>query len=172
MKTGSNANVIRPLRGQGTPQEHAVGTLVAIDDDHRPSVTFSGSHGVAVRARVAGEITGTREELIGASVLLVFEDQDPRKPILVGVIRDALGADSEEARDADAEPAVALAPETREVSLDEQRLVFEAQEEVVLKCGKASLVLRKSGEVVIRGANVVSRSTGANRIKGASITLN
>lgn len=142
------------------------GEIVAIDEAARPFVTFAGSHGVVVRARVAAEISGTREELIGTPVLLVFEDQDPKRPIIVGVIRDALVT-------SELGEAMTPLPEApREVLLDEERLVFEAREEVVLKCGKASLVLRKDGQVVIRGANVVSRSTGANRIKGASITLN
>ena len=140
------------------------GEIASVGDDGRVCVVFPGSHGVAVRARVAVAAAEQRTPLVGTPVALVFEDEDPKRPIIVGMVRDSFAASEESVRvDAEAK---------REVTLDEKRLVFEADEEVVLKCGKASLTLRKDGTVVVRGANVVSRSTGANRIKGASITLN
>ncbi len=63
-------------------------------------------------------------------------------------------------------------PAQVEVDADGQRLVVSAQEQLVLRCGKASITLTKAGKVLIQGAYVLSRSTGVNRIKGGSVQLN
>ena len=58
------------------------------------------------------------------------------------------------------------------VRVDGDRLVLHGREEIELRCGRASLVLRRTGEVEIRGEKVASRSRGANVVTGASIRLN
>jgi hypothetical protein len=63
-------------------------------------------------------------------------------------------------------------PETVEVDKDGERLVVSAKEQLVLRCGKASVTLTKAGKVLIQGSYVLSRSSGVNRIKGASVQLN
>ncbi len=60
-----------------------------------------------------------------------------------------------------------------EVDADGERLVVSAKEQLVLRCGKASITLTKAGKVLIEGSlRAVSRSTGVNRIKGGSVQLN
>jgi hypothetical protein len=105
-------------------------------------------------------------DLIGAPVLLFFENGDRSLPIVVGMIREALRP----------EPAV---PEfklevgkNRDVLVDGRRLVLDAQQEILLRCGKSTILLQRDGKVVIRGAHLVSRSSGPNKIKGGSISLN
>ncbi|MCC6418741.1 MAG: hypothetical protein IT429_10940, partial [Gemmataceae bacterium] len=49
---------------------------------------------------------------------------------------------------------------------------FDAKEEIVLRCGKSSITLRKDGKVVVLGAEVVSRASGTNKIKGAAVRIN
>lgn len=49
---------------------------------------------------------------------------------------------------------------------------IEARETLELRCGKASITLRRDGKVVVRGTDVVSASSGPNKVKGASIALN
>ena len=44
--------------------------------------------------------------------------------------------------------------------------------EIELRCGKASLILTRAGKVLIRGAYLLSRSSGVNRIKGGSVQIN
>jgi hypothetical protein len=58
------------------------------------------------------------------------------------------------------------------VMVDDKRIEIEGQDEVVLRCGKASITLRRNGRVVIRGTYVESRSSGTNRIKGGSVLIN
>lgn len=55
---------------------------------------------------------------------------------------------------------------------DNKRVEIEGQDEVVLRCGKASITLRRNGRVVIRGAYIESRSEGTNRIKGGHVLIN
>jgi hypothetical protein len=42
----------------------------------------------------------------------------------------------------------------------------------VLRCGEASITLTKAGKILIRGTYVLSRSSGVNMVKGATIHLN
>ena len=57
-------------------------------------------------------------------------------------------------------------------SIDDERLVLSAQREVTIQCGKASITLTRAGKVLIRGEYLLSRSSGVNRIKGASVQIN
>jgi len=59
-----------------------------------------------------------------------------------------------------------------DVKIDGKSVSFEARDEIVLRCGNASISLRKNGKVAIRGAFVESHATGTNRIKGASVKVN
>jgi hypothetical protein len=47
-----------------------------------------------------------------------------------------------------------------------------AEREIVLRCGDASITLTRAGKVIIKGRYVVSRSTGYNKIKGATVDIN
>ncbi|WP_257792523.1 hypothetical protein [Myxococcus xanthus] len=42
----------------------------------------------------------------------------------------------------------------------------------MLRCGEATITLRRNGKVVIRGVQVETHATGTNRIKGASVKVN
>ena len=54
----------------------------------------------------------------------------------------------------------------------EQVLQLCADKRISLTCGEASITLTAEGAILIRGAKVVSRSKGLNRIKGASVLIN
>ncbi len=55
---------------------------------------------------------------------------------------------------------------------DGQRMVVSAKEQLVLRCGQASITLTKAGKVLIDGTHVLSRASGVNRVKGGSVQLN
>jgi hypothetical protein len=63
-----------------------------------------------------------------------------------------------------------LKPE--EAIIDGKRITFDAQEEIVLQCGKASITLTRAGKVLVRGEYLLSRSSGVNSIKGGSVQIN
>lgn len=56
--------------------------------------------------------------------------------------------------------------------VDGSEVVLEVQDEIVLRCGKASITLRRNGRIVIRGTYVENRAEGVNRIKGGSVQIN
>ena len=58
------------------------------------------------------------------------------------------------------------------VDVDGERMIVSAREQLVLRCGKASITLTRSGKILIDGCYVSSRSTGMNRLKGGSVQLN
>lgn len=53
-----------------------------------------------------------------------------------------------------------------------RHIAITAGESFTITCGKASITLTKAGKVVIRGADVLSRSSGINRVKGGSVQIN
>jgi hypothetical protein len=129
-----------------------------IDEARTPLVMFPGQPGgAAVRARAVLDLHG---EHIGRDVVLMFEDGEPGRPIVLGCLPPAEGW-----------PLVER-PGQVEVDADGERLIVSAKEQLVLRCGKASITLTKAGKVLIQGAYVSSRSSGVNRIKGGSVQLN
>jgi hypothetical protein len=106
------------------------------------------------RARVAVNLG---PQHVGQSVVLAFERGDPELPIVVGVLRSALSM---------------RLPDAFQVDADGERLVVTARDELVLRCGKASITLTRAGKVMVQGTCVSSRSSGVNRIKGASVDIN
>ena len=104
----------------------------------------------------------------GQGVLLVFESRDPALPIIVGLIQPPAPSPFAELLSASRQPS---APPL-EARLDGERVVLNAEREIVLRCGAASLTLRRDGKVLIRGAYVETHSQGVNRIKGGSVRIN
>ncbi len=102
----------------------------------------------------------------GRDVLLIFEEGDPGRPIIIGLMGNPI--ESLVAM----ESSVQSHAQTREILLDGKRITIEAEEEVVLKCGPGSITLRKDGKIVIKGTHLLSRSSGPNRIKGGSVNIN
>jgi Domain of unknown function (DUF6484) len=136
-----------------------IGELLALTEDGTtPLVRFPGQVGEsAVAARSSVDLHGPH---IGQSVVLVFEQGDPARPIVMGVLRGATGWPQ------------ADKPAQVDVDADGERLIVSAKEQLVLRCGKASITLTKAGKVLVEGSYVLSRSTGVNRIKGGSVQLN
>lgn len=135
------------------------GELVAIADEGRtPLVMFPGQAGTAaVRARSVVDLHGAH---IGAAVVLMFEEADAARPIVMGVLRGNEGW------------PLAEKPAQVEIDADGARMVVSAREQMVLRCGKASITLTRAGKVLIQGSYVLTRSTGVNRVKGGAVQIN
>jgi len=139
-----------------SPEGHRVGRLIQLDPAG-PLVDFPGNPSGPVLARTTLSMDPKKwREAVGREVLLVFDGSRADRPIVTGVLN----------------PFDEVAPPPLEVSTDGRRISLEAADEIVLRCGKASLTLRRNGRVVIRGAYVESESTGVNRVKGGSVKLN
>ena len=59
-----------------------------------------------------------------------------------------------------------------EAMLDGKRVTIEAEQEVLLKCGQGSIQIRSDGRIIIKGTEILSRASGRQRIRGASVNLN
>jgi len=136
-----------------------VGELVGMTDEGRtPLVVYHGQSGsAAIAARSVVDLHGAH---IGKQLVIVFDGADPAKPIVLGVLRSAEAWPLEHK------------PEHVEIDADGERLIVTAKEELVLRCGKASITLTKAGKVLIQGSYVSSRSSGAQKIKGGSVHIN
>jgi hypothetical protein len=136
-----------------------VGRLVGIRDEGRtPLIVFAGQCGTAaVAARSTVDVQAAH---VGRQVVLIFEQADVNKPIIIGVLRG--------------EEAASPLGESRQVTVDAdgERLVVSARHQLVFQCGKASITLTAAGKVLIQGTYVLSKSSGVNRIRGGSVQVN
>lgn len=137
----------------------AIGRLHGFDLLDQPVVaSLPATPGGLLPARTTVPL---RRTMLGREVLVVFENADAGKPVIVGVIEPNALLD---------EPPSTSTPTS--VQADGERQVIEAEREIVLKCGDASITLTCAGKVIIRGNYILSRSTGYNKIKGAAIDIN
>lgn len=101
------------------------------------------------------------------SVVLLFAEGDPAQPLVMGLLQAAgpmswLEAVLDET----------LARKPQDVEVDGRRVLIEGREEVVLRCGKASLTLRRDGLVVLRGVNIRSEADELQRLRGGKVQIN
>ncbi len=136
-----------------------VGELIGMTDEGRtPLVCYPGQPGTAaIQARSTIDLHGRH---VGQQVVLMFEANDPAKPIIMGILQNGEGWPLDQR------------PDQVEVDVDGERMIVSAKEQLVLRCGKASITLTKAGKVLIKGSYVLSHSSGISRIKGGSIELN
>jgi hypothetical protein len=144
-----------------------VGTLVGIDNDGRPLVMFPGGPVTSTPARLAVSAPRPSHEELqhGVGVVLMFEDGDARRPIVVGIVRDRFEPLAER-------PVALLSEDTRALTLNGSAVIVEGQDEIVLKCGLGSLTIRANGQIVIKGTRLVSRASETNKIRGAAVHIN
>ncbi len=146
-----------------------VGRLAASGQSGEIMVEFNGNR--PRTARLLSHLSRkelSKEKNIGREVLLVFEYGDPERPIITGQIENLL----EDIVSMEIDQPDINASEANEAVIDGERVVFEAKKEILLKCGKGSIKIQKDGKIVIKGTNLLSRSSGPHRIKGGSVNIN
>lgn len=104
---------------------------------------------------------------VGCAVLVSFVDGRAQQPVVTGRLLPP--GPVEESTPA---PARLSVEGPLEVESDGETVTIEAGRELVLRCGQASIRLRRDGRVEVRGVDVVSRASRANWIKGGSVALN
>jgi hypothetical protein len=129
-----------------------IGVLLGWDHE-TPLVVLLGNP--VETARPARSLCKLSADMIGCEVAVLFQDGDPRNPLIVGRI---------------VEPARAEAPP--QVIRDGQRVRVTANERLELRCGKAAILMEQDGRITIRGSHIISHASGAQRIRGGSINLN
>lgn len=99
-------------------------------------------------------------------VILVFENGNLSLPFILGVIGDdkQLTDRLHEIEKQDDRQ------DNKELEAD--TLMLSGKKEVILQCGKGSITLREDGKIIIKGVEVVSRASQANKIKGSTVCVN
>lgn len=142
---------------------------IAGADGAVPRVDYPGNPGGPVGAR--STVPLEPEALLAAvarrqGAVLLLAEGEPR-PILIGLLQPETETPLLD--------AVLGAPAERLVEVaevDGKRVVVEGRDEIVLRCGEASITLRRNGRVVIRGTQLETRASGLQRIQGGKIEIN
>ncbi len=135
-----------------------IGLFLSINDDGEPLVAFPGNPlETAIPARSTTSLT---KGDVGREIALLFEGGNPLQPLIIGKIHHADSA------------KLPQDTEQNSAELDGEHIVLSAKQTITLKCGKASITLTKAGKIILRGAYLLSRSSGVNRIKGGSVQIN
>lgn len=155
----SHPGTVSPLPAAGNVNHPVVGTFTGFNLEGTPLVALPA---VAEHEILEARATvNLRQDDIRSEVLVLCENGDPSKPIIVGVLRASRVPDAATAQ-----------PNRTTVTVDDERYVITAEREIVLRCGDASITLTRAGKVIIKGNYVLSRSTGYNKIKGAAVDIN
>ena len=144
-----------------------VGRVADVDAAGRCWVETPDSDQETVEAKLTATAARQLSELVpGVPVLLVYPNGDMSAPIIVDLVpasRDldlVAGAKNDELND------------RKEIVVDGEEVMLEAKRELTLRCGRASLTLKRNGKIVLKGDYVLSYSRGTNRIKGGSVQIN
>ncbi len=130
-----------------------VGVIVGFIDEVL-LVTYPGQGTTdAVPCRTTVHVT---RDSVGRQAVLMFEQGDPRRPILVGCLQDGTSA----------------AASVVDLEADGKLVTVTAKTQIVLRCGKASITLTKAGKVILQGEYISQRSMGVIRIKGGAVEIN
>jgi hypothetical protein len=145
-----------------------IGRVVRIDEEGKVLVAIPGLDDLEMAARATTTVIDTLRagDPSGKEVLVAFENNDLRLPIVVDTMHSLLDEITK------SQEAVFEMEQPDDVLIDGRRIVLDAREEVVLRCGNSSITLTRAGKVLIRGAYLLSRSSGVNRIKGGSVQIN
>lgn len=156
------------------PGEIVIASLIGVDPEGRPLIDFPGNRSGPLLAMSTLPVT---PQHVGRSVALLFANGNLNTPVIMGVIHSPLqdllatyelrsGPARQTGAEGDAGAHAHMA------TVDGKRVVIEGQEEIVLKCGEASITLTKAGKIIIRGKYLLNRSAGVNRIMGGSVQIN
>jgi len=99
----------------------------------------------------------------GKEALLLFENSDPKLPIVIGLMNDQKPEFDEYILNKD---------DNTKIIKDGDRIVFDAEKEIELRCGTSSILMKKDGKIVIKGREIISRARETNKVRGASVLLN
>jgi hypothetical protein len=142
-----------------------LGTLAGFDDSGSPLVTVSRR--AKTRTVKALSVVSLAQCDLGRQAVLLWESGKTGRAIVLGLVQDPAPARVDAGRGQGP-----FGPKPSNFLVDGERLVITADREIVLQCGEASVTLTRAGRVIIRGKDLLSRSSGTNRIKGGSVQIN
>ena len=131
-----------------------IGRLASVQPSGVALVECEGVLQAPARAVIAAPPPGRLEDAIGRQVVLVFEANDPRRPIVIGW------------------PQTFCPEAGRTLRVDGRRVRIEAEQEIELRCGDAAITLTADGRVRIEGRGLLSHARELNRIRGGQVKIN
>jgi hypothetical protein len=90
----------------------------------------------------------------GAQVLLAFEQGDPTRPIVLGIVHDRVRT------------------KRRQIHLKASKIILEAKESISIECGEVRLDASADGRLKLAGRDIVSRASRTNKVQGSTVRLN
>lgn len=145
------------------PGEVVIGILAGLDPSEMPLVTFVRT---ADRDPLPALSTvKVSHKDIGRQVVLAFRDGNLNQPVILGLL-----CHTEKEPELNASPIASLSGQ--QIVVDGETMRVDAKQRIELRCGKASIVLTADGNVMIRGAYVLTRASGTNRIRGGNVQIN
>lgn len=179
------------LQSSISPGEIIIGEFLGFNAAGEPLVVYPGTE-VALTALSTVVVTN---EHSGRQVALLFANGDTSKPVIMGLIYSPLmdilsnaeivsdeeislekvnssSSPEDVNADANSNSDACKTQESNTAYVDGDKVVIEGKEEIVLKCGEASITLTKAGKILIRGKYLLNRSSGVNRILGGSVQVN
>lgn len=160
------------------PGEIIIGMLQGLNSQGEPLVNFAEN--ISSSPVLALSTISLKQLHSGRQVALLFAQGDFSKPVIIGLLHspllemiDSFNSDPEQSNFETKENKI-QSKENRieDVYVDGKKVVIEGKEEIVLTCGEASITLTKAGKILIRGKFISNRSSGVNRLLGASIQIN
>ena len=143
-----------------------VGELVGVDENGAALVSFDGmQEPVVARSALSKSDCESINEL-PAKVLISFAPGEQNNPLISGIVRETLFPLGK------SENKNVPRSGQYKANIDGQIVEISGKDQILLECGKSSILLRKDGKVIIKGVNVVSRSSATNKIKGSSVKIN
>ena len=120
-----------------------IGVVVGFTAAGAPIVDYPGN--AALEPLEARSVVTLGDAHIAREVALLFESGDPRRPMVMGVVQQLAPIDVELTP---VESEAAASPV--EIKRDGYRVVIEAEQEIVLRCGQSRLTLARAGKVLMR----------------------
>ncbi|MDZ7924903.1 MAG: DUF6484 domain-containing protein [Marinagarivorans sp.] len=193
LESASNTDEANNLLAELGAGDILIGRLESIDEEGGAMVSVPQLP--SFKQRIALTTVAILRQHIGRQVALMFTQGTNSKPIIMGLIHSPLqsvlenilenscNANANTDEVVFAEPLSAKqskSPQSSDgfplanggVYIDGKSVVLEGQDEVVLRCGEASITLNKNGKISIRGKYILNRASDVNRILGASVQVN
>ncbi|MBZ4417924.1 DUF6484 domain-containing protein [Myxococcus sp. RHSTA-1-4] len=167
----SPPGVVSLVGDDGRIHGSRTGWVVDLDAGGTPRVDFDGNPadhpvpalcGAFVDDAALAEAVRSRQ-----GALLLFEEGDPGRPVLVTLLRSRERQPYLVSRRVNTRGSGPL-----EARVDGRRVVIEAEDELELRCGEARILLRRNGRLLLEGYQVDSRSRGLQRLKGGKVEIN
>lgn len=145
------------------PGEVVIGILKGLDSNESPLVSLARSADSEPLPALSTVKVSNAD--LGRQVVLAFRDGNLNQPVILGFL-----CHGEQGAGPNASSIASLSGQ--QIVVDGETMRVDAKQRIELRCGKASITLTADGNVMIRGAYVLTRATGTNRIRGGNVQIN